>query len=90
MKYIIIRLSLYFIFFIFPVIAWNSCTFPGGGTYSAAECIVDIQIVYGLANLFAGFMMLNVFTGYIPLLVYALVLPITFEIMIGICKKFWK
>lgn len=88
LKFLWIRLFLYFVFFISPVLTRYSCSSSGGaGSYVAAECYIDIPLMYSYANLVTGFLMLNFYTAFIPLLVYICVIPFLIEIIISLCKK---
>jgi hypothetical protein len=78
---------MYFIFLVLPILIPISCEWPSGGSYTTSECLINISIMHGIANLVAGVLMLSVFLLFVPIIIYiCIVLGVT-EIVVKSNKK---
>jgi len=83
----IIRLTIYSLTMIIPLLAMQNCTGWNESSMEVSTCFVDISIFREFANFCYSKILISAFLGFIPLIIYILIVIGITEILVFIIKK---
>ena len=86
----IIRVIMYSLTILVPLLAMENCSGWDEGSMEVSSCFVDISIFREFANLCYSLLLISAFLAFIPLLIYILIVIGITEFLVFIVKKVEK
>ena len=86
----IIRLTIYSLVFLIPLLAMQHCSGWNEGSMEVSTCLVDISIFREFASFCYNILLISAFMAFLPLIFYVLVVFGITELMVTITKKIEK
>ena len=86
----IIRLTIYSLVFLIPLLAMQNCSGWNEGSMEVSTCLVDISIFREFASFCYNILLISAFMAFLPLIFYVLVVFGITELLVFIIKKIEK
>lgn len=86
----IIRLTIYSLAFLLPLLAMQNCSGWNEGSMEVSTCMVDISILREFASFCYNILLISAFLAFIPLILYVLIVFGITELFVFILKKIKK
>lgn len=87
-KKALLRVTLYFLFFLLPILGMSNCSGWSSRDMEVASCAIDFGLARSYANLYYDFVFISAFLIFVPVLVYIVLAIAACEILVWITSRF--